>query len=78
MASHTPNPETYRAWLGVEVNKALFELVLHRNSKCLSPLSVTDYLEKMIASWWRNEFPDRDVPFKAKPYYEDLDFVQSG
>lgn len=70
---HTPNPDTYRPWLGKEVNRALFILVRHRNSKALSSLSVSDYIEKMVASWWKNEFPDVPVPFQCSRYYDDLD-----
>ncbi len=73
MASHYPNPDTYRPWLGVTVNRALIRLAEHRNSIALSPLSVSDYLEKMIARWWSNEFPGEPTPFQAKPYYEDFD-----
>lgn len=51
---HTPNPETYRPWLGEKVNRALFILVNHKNSKALVELSVSDYLEKMIVHWWKN------------------------
>lgn len=71
--SHYPNPQTYRPWLGEDVNKALFRLMEHRNGTALSPLSASDYIEKMVAKWWTNEFPDEPVPFKTKPYYEDLD-----
>ena len=74
---HIPNPSTYRAYLGEEVNLALFELAQHKNKDAFIELSVTDYLEKMIAHWWKNEFPDRPVPFETKEFYEDLDFVQS-
>jgi hypothetical protein len=70
---HTPNQNTYRPWLGEEVNRALFILVEHRNSKALSPLSVSDYIEKMVASWWKREFPDAPVPFQCKRYDDDLD-----
>ena len=70
---HNPNHKTYRPWLGEEVNRALFILVSHRNSRALFPLSVSDYLEKVIAHWWKIEFPDVPVPFKSKSYYEDLD-----
>lgn len=70
---HVPNPKSYRPWLGEEINRALFTLVEHRNSKALVELSVTDYLEKMIVHWWKSEFPYREVPFKVKPYFEDFD-----
>lgn len=70
---HEPNYKTYRPWLGEEVNRALFILVSYRNSKALSPLSVSDYIEKMIASWWRSEFPTIPVPFQCRRYDNDLD-----
>ena len=70
---HIPNHKTYRPWLGEEVNKALFILVDYRNSRALSPLSVSDYIEKMVASWWKNEFPDKPPPFQCRRYDEDLD-----
>lgn len=70
---HTPNPDNYRAWLGADVNRALFILVRHRNSKALVELSVTDYLEKMILHWWRNEFPNENPPFEVKSYIEDFE-----
>ena len=72
---HYPNPETYRPWLGVKVNQALIQLAIHKNATALDCLSVSDYLEKMIANWWSKEFPDVPVPFETKRY--DLDFVQS-
>ena len=75
---HTPNPNNYRMWLGEEVNKALFTLVANKNSNALKELSVTEYVEKMIAHWWKQEFPDVPVPFNVKRYDADLDFVQSG
>lgn len=56
---------------------ALFALVEKRNSVALGELSVTDYIEKMILNWWKNEFPNTDPPFETKAYYEDFDFVQS-
>ncbi len=56
---------------------ALIEISIHRNSKALAPLSVSDYLEKMIAHWWRQEFPDQPVPFETKRFDNDLEFVQS-
>lgn len=65
-------------WLGEEVNKALFTLVANKNSNALKELSVTEYVEKMIAHWWKQEFPDVPVPFNVKRYDADLDFVQSG
>lgn len=74
---HIPTPSTYRMWLGETVNQALFLLVEHKNKTALKPLSVTDYAEKMIAHWWRQEFPDVPVPFQTKRFDEDLDFVQS-
>jgi hypothetical protein len=67
-----PNHKTYRPWLGEEVNRALFILVEHRNNKALFPLSVSDYIEKMVASWWKKEFLDVPVPFQCKRYDEDL------
>lgn len=70
---HTPNPRTYRPWLGEEVNRALFILVQHKNDEALVELSVSDYLEKMILHWWKNEFPNDIPPFKVRPYYQDLD-----
>lgn len=69
---HIPNPETYRPWLGEEVNRALFILVEYRNGKALYFLSVTDYLIKNIAHWWMQEFPDVPVPFEVERYDEDL------
>lgn len=78
MASHIPNSQTYRPWLGEKVNQALFRLAEHKNETALVPLSVSDYLEKMIAHWWINEFPNEPIPFEVKAYFEDLDFVQSG
>ena len=54
---HYPNPETYRPWLGVEVNKALIRLTMKKNAGALSPLSVSDLIEKMVAHWWTREFP---------------------
>ena len=72
---HTPNPETYRMWLGEDVNRALFELVAHKNEDALGKLSVTDYVEKMIEHWWKQEFPEKPCPFSTKRY--DKDFVQS-
>ena len=75
---HYPNANTYRPWLGEPVNQALIQLVMKKNSEALMSLSVSDYLEKMIAHWWRNEFPGVPVPFETKPFHEDLDFVQSG
>ena len=77
MDKHYPNPETYRAYLGKAVNQALIQLVIHKNKDALTRLSVSDYLEKMIAHWWRKEFPDTPVPFTTKRYVEDLDIVQS-
>lgn len=77
MDQHYPNPQTYRPWLGLDVNRALIRLAAHKNSEALSPLSVSDYLEKMIARWWSNEFPGEPVPFETKRYDKDLDFVQS-
>ena len=77
MDKHSPNPDTYRPWLGVEVNNALIRLTIHKNKSALSELSASDYLEKMVAHWWKKEFPDEPVPFKTKAFYEDLDFVQS-
>lgn len=74
---HYPNPETYRPWLGANVNSALVELAKHENVDALDSLSVSDYLEKMIAAWWVKEFPEIPVPFKTKRYDKDLDFVQS-
>ena len=74
---HYPNPETYRPWLGVAVNAALIQLAMHKNFDALDSLSVSDYLEKMIAAWWRKEFPDQPLPFDPKRYDKDLDFVQS-
>jgi len=62
----------------VKVNMALIRLAQKRNAVALSPLSVSDYLEKMIACWWKNEFPDEPCPFETKAYYEDFDFVQNG
>lgn len=74
---HNPNIATYRPYLGRRVNEALVELVKHKNATALVELSVTDYLEKMIAHWWMNEFPDKPVPHETKAFHEDLDFVQS-
>ena len=73
MATHIPNPDTYRPWLGVAVNRALLRLVEHRNHKALQPLSASDYLEKAIANWWRSEFPGEPVPFETKRYDLDLE-----
>lgn len=78
MADHIPNADTYRPYLGKDVNIALFDVVASRNKKGLTQLSVTDYLEKMISHWYRSEFPDRPTPFSTKAYIEDFDFVQSG
>lgn len=75
--THYPNPQTYRPWLGQDVNLALFELTQHKNNIAMSDLSASDYLEKMIAHWWKQEFPERPVPFQCKRFDEDLDFVQS-
>lgn len=75
---HHPNTSTYRPYLGKKINEALIELARHKNTTALVELSVTDYLEKMIAHWWKNEFPDRPVPFETKAFHEDFDFVQSG
>lgn len=72
---HYPKPDSYRPWLGTSVNAALIELAVHKNAAALCELSVSDYLEKMIAHWWQQEFPDKPVPFETKRY--DLDFVQS-
>jgi len=58
-----------------DVNRALIRLAMKKNASALSPLSVSDLIEKMIAHWWTNEFPDEDVPFDVKRY--DADFVQS-
>jgi hypothetical protein len=74
---HYPNPETYRPWLGIEVNVAIIRLAQHKNADAFDALSVSDYLEKMILHWWRQEFPDQPLPFKSKRYEKDLDFVQS-
>jgi hypothetical protein len=74
---HTPNPKTYRMWLGEDVNKALVQLAEKKNSEGFGDLSITDYVEKMVEHWWKNEFPDKPVPFKTKQYYKDIDFVQS-
>ena len=74
---HTPNPNNYRMWLGEEVNKALFDIVAKKNANAIKELSVTEYVEKMIAHWWKQEFPGIPVPFETKRYDEDLDFVQS-
>lgn len=74
---HYPNPETYRMWLGKDVNLALIKLAKKRNGEAMAELSITDYIEKMVANWWKNEFPDSPVPFKTKRYDNDLDFVQS-
>lgn len=76
--THYPNPETYRPWLGSAVNSALIQIVMRKNEIALSPLSVSDYLEKMICHWWKNEFPNDPFPCQVKQYIEDLDFVQSG
>lgn len=78
LMAHYPNPETYRAWLGANVNIALIRLAMKKNEKALKPLSPSDYLEKMIAHWWKQEFPREPLPFETKRYDEDLDFVQSG
>lgn len=51
MQKHIPNADTYRTWLGRDVNMALFALVEKRNSVALGELSVTDYIEKMILNW---------------------------
>jgi len=69
---HYPNPETYRPWLGVVVNSALIRLAIKENSEAMRPLGVSDYLEKMIAHWWANEFPDEPPPFITKRYDEDI------
>ena len=76
MDTHYPNPATYRPWLGVKVNEALVQLAMRKNADALDSLSVSDYLEKLIAHWWSNEFPDEPCPFQPKAYYLDLDFVQ--
>lgn len=70
--AHYPNPETYRPWLGVDVNSAMIRIAIKKNSNALQPLSVSDYLEKMIAHWWQNEFPSEPLPFRVKRYDEDL------
>ena len=75
--THIPNPKTYRPLLGKETNLALFELVRSQNEQALTPLGVNDYLRKMIRHWWEREFPGVPYPAKVKPYYYDLDFVQS-
>lgn len=77
MASHIPNADNYRPYLGKDVNAALFRIVKKRNGDGLTSLSVTDYLEKMILHWYRKEFPGDAIPFKIKAYIEDFDFVQS-
>ena len=77
MASHIPNSDNYRPYLGEAVNLALFKIVAKRNRDNLTALSVKDYLEKMILHWYRKEFPDEAIPFKTKAYIEDFDFVQS-
>lgn len=77
MTTHYPNPSTYRPWLGGKVNEALIRIVMKKNETALKSLSVSDYLEKMIAHWWAQEFPGVPVPFPVKRYDEDLDFVQS-
>lgn len=74
---HTPNPETYRPWLGEDVNKALFQLVAHKNAQALTPLGVNEYLKKMVSHWWKNEFPNDEFPAETKLFLYDLDFVQS-
>lgn len=71
-ALHYPNPETYRPWLGVDVNMALIRLAMKKNSGALSPLSVSDFIEKMVAHWWKKEFPNEPVPFQTKRYDEDV------
>ena len=72
-----PNPETYRPWLGVACNVALIKLARKKNADALTPLSVSDYLEKMTAHWWEQEFPGVPFPGDPKQYFKDLDFVQS-
>ena len=75
--AHIPNPESYRPLLGKETNQALFRLVQHRNQKAIMQLSVNDYLRKMIAHWYSQEFPDEKFPIELKPYIEDIEIVQS-
>lgn len=68
-----PNEKTYRPFLGADVNRALFELADKRNKNALEPIEYNDWLIKAIAHWYRNEFPDRKLPFETKMYIEDLD-----
>jgi hypothetical protein len=79
MERKMPNPETYRPLLGAEVNTALLQLVEHRNAQALQPLGVNEYLRKMIAHWWNQEFPGVPFPAQTKPYQKGIDFeiVQS-
>lgn len=77
MTTHYPNPSTYRPWLGGKVNEALIRIVMKKNETALKSLSVSDYLEKMIAYWWEKEFPSIPVPFKTKRFDKDLNIVQS-
>ena len=75
---HYPNPWNYRMWLGEKANEALIKLAMKKNATALKPLPVQAYVLKMIAHWWKQEFPDIPVPFEVKRYDADLDFVQSG
>ncbi len=70
---HIPKADTYRPLLGDGVNRALFQLVEKKNRDALIPLSVNEWLRKMIAHWWSGEFPDREFPVELKRYYEDMD-----
>lgn len=72
-----PDPKVYRPWLGVACNIALIRLAQKKNEDALVSLSTSDYLEKMIAHWWKNEFPGEPFPGSPKDYFKDLDFVQS-
>ena len=56
---------------------ALIKLSEKRNSTAMRQISVADYIEKMTAHWWMQEFPDFPVPFETKRWDEDLDFVQT-
>lgn len=64
-------------YLGESVNLALFKLCMKKNETSMKELSVTDYVEKMIAHWWKVEFPNDPVPFETKRFDEDKDFVQT-
>ena len=47
-----PNPETWRPWLGEDVNRAFFELADEMNRQGMRELEYPAYMRKMIAHWW--------------------------